>query len=101
MPFVARWPGVIEPASTCSETICLNDLMATAAEIIGVELPPAAGVDSFSLLPAFPFSDTRGEKGRSARWLLTGEGGRRNARGRGWPPPAASAGDATSNTILA
>ena len=53
VPFVARWPGVIEPASTCSETICLNDLMATAAEIIGVELPPAAGVDSFSLLPAF------------------------------------------------
>lgn len=53
VPFVARWPGVIEQAATCTETICLNDLMATAAEILGAELPPAAGVDSFSLLPAF------------------------------------------------
>jgi len=52
VPFVARWPGVIEQGAVCSETICLNDLMATAADILGAELPADAGVDSFSILPA-------------------------------------------------
>ena len=69
-----------------------------------VSTPPRkvpAPAQALSLLPAFAFSDTTAEKGSSARRFLTGEGGRRNARGRGWPPPAASTGDATSNTILA
>ncbi len=50
-PFVARWPGKIKPGSTCDDTICLNDLMATAAQIIGVKLPDNAGEDSVSILP--------------------------------------------------
>ena len=32
-------------------TVCLNDLMATAAEIVGAKLPDNAGEDSVSLLP--------------------------------------------------
>jgi len=32
--------------------ICLTDLLATVAEITGTETDPAAGVDSYSLLPA-------------------------------------------------
>jgi arylsulfatase A len=31
----------------------LGDLMATVAALIGTELPPGAGEDSFNLLPAF------------------------------------------------
>lgn len=49
-PFVARWPGRIKPGSTCDDTICLNDLMATCAEVIGVKLPDNAGEDSVSIL---------------------------------------------------
>lgn len=50
VPFVARWNGTIRPGSTCDETICLNDLIATAAEIAGTELPADAGEDSVSFL---------------------------------------------------
>lgn len=51
VPFVARWPKRIPPGSSCEATICLNDLLATAAEVIGTPLPAGAGEDSFSLLP--------------------------------------------------
>lgn len=52
VPFVARWPGKIKSGSSCDDTICLNDLMATCAEIVGAELPDDAGEDSVSILPA-------------------------------------------------
>ncbi len=50
VPFLVRWPGHIAPGSTSSETICLTDLLATAAEIVNAELPMDAGEDSYSLL---------------------------------------------------
>lgn len=51
VPFVARWPGKVRPGSVCDETICLNDLIATCADIVGTKLPDDAGEDSASLLP--------------------------------------------------
>jgi len=50
-PFLARWPGVIPPGSTCDQTIGLVDLMATCADVVGAELPDAAAPDSVSILP--------------------------------------------------
>jgi len=35
----------------CDDTICLNDLMATCAEIVGAKIPDNAGEDSVSILP--------------------------------------------------
>ena len=52
IPFLARWPGVIAPGSTSDQLICLTDLMATCAEILGTTLPASAGEDSVSILPA-------------------------------------------------
>jgi arylsulfatase A-like enzyme len=52
IPFIARWPGEIQPGTTCAELMCLTDLMATAAEIIGYKLPRDAAEDSYSMLPA-------------------------------------------------
>ena len=52
IPFIARWPGVTKPGSRCEQTICLTDLMATCAELLGVKLPENAGEDSVSTLPA-------------------------------------------------
>ena len=49
--FVARWPQVVAPSSLCQQTICLSDLLATAADLTATELPPGAGEDSFSFLP--------------------------------------------------
>lgn len=50
-PFFARWPGKIKPGSVCGDTICLNDLFATCAEIVGAKLPDSAAEDSVSILP--------------------------------------------------
>jgi len=49
--FIARWPGRIKSGSKSDQTICLTDLTATCADIMGEELPTDAGEDSFSLLP--------------------------------------------------
>ena len=53
IPFMARWPGKIKQGMLNDHTVCLNDFMATTAEIIGVKLPDNAGEDSRSLLPDF------------------------------------------------
>jgi arylsulfatase A len=50
VPFVVRWPGKVKPGSVNDHTVCLNDLMATAAEITGAKIPDNAGEDSVSLL---------------------------------------------------
>ena len=51
VPFVASWPDMVPPGSRCDQLIGLGDLMATCAEMIGVELPEGAGQDSVSMLP--------------------------------------------------
>ncbi len=52
IPFIVRWPGKVKAGSRSDETICLTDLLATCASIVGTELPNDAGEDSFTLLPA-------------------------------------------------
>jgi arylsulfatase A len=51
VPFLASWPAAIAAGKRCDRTICLSDLMATCAEIVGVPLPEQAGEDSVSMLP--------------------------------------------------
>jgi arylsulfatase A-like enzyme len=52
VPFIARWPGKIQPGSQSDELICLTDIMATAAALAEAKLPNNAGEDSFNLMPA-------------------------------------------------
>ncbi len=52
IPFLARWPDRIQAGATCDHTVCLTDLLATAADIVAAPLPDNAGEDSVSLLPA-------------------------------------------------
>jgi len=54
VPFIVRWPGVIEKGTESNQTISFTDLMATFADILNKELPDDAGEDSFSLLPVLP-----------------------------------------------
>lgn len=63
VPFIARWPGMIEPGSKCDTPFCLVDMMATFAEMASVELPQDQGVDSVSILPLMQgeSSDSRGD----------------------------------------
>jgi arylsulfatase A-like enzyme len=52
VPFLARWPGKIAAGSTCDQTICLTDFLATAAAVVDSPLSAEAGEDSVSILPA-------------------------------------------------
>jgi arylsulfatase A-like enzyme len=51
VPFIASWPGHIEYGSVSNQLISLDDLMATFAAIIGVELPKGSAEDSYNILP--------------------------------------------------
>lgn len=59
VPFVARWPGRIKAGSTCAQTICMNDFMATVADILEVSLPENAGEDSTSIMKLLTGEATR------------------------------------------
>ncbi len=50
VPFIVHWPGHIKTGIS-DATVCLTDIIATCAEIIGTKLPDNAAEDSFSLLP--------------------------------------------------
>jgi len=50
VPLIVRWPSNITPGSACNDTVCLVDLMATMADIVGHRLPDDAGEDSVSKL---------------------------------------------------
>lgn len=52
VPFIARWPGRVAPGSSYDQTVCLTDLLATCADIVGIPVPDNAGEDSVSLRPA-------------------------------------------------
>lgn len=51
VPFVVRWPGKVTPGSRYDHLIGQVDILATAAQIAGAEVPDSAGEDSVSLLP--------------------------------------------------
>lgn len=52
IPFIVRWPGKVEAGSTSDQLICLTDLFATLADILGVKAPAGTCEDSVSFLPA-------------------------------------------------
>ncbi len=58
VPYLLRWPGVVKPGSQSDEIMCLTDLLATCAAIVGAPLPDDAGEDSYNMLPAM-----RGDEG--------------------------------------
>jgi len=51
VPFIVHWPGKVNSGSISNDNICLTDLMATFAEILGQDLNEQEGEDSYSFLP--------------------------------------------------
>jgi arylsulfatase A-like enzyme len=51
IPFIVRWPARVKPGTTSDQLLCLTDIMATVASIIGAKLPRDAAEDSFNMLP--------------------------------------------------
>ena len=51
VPLIVRWPGRVQPGSVGEPTVCLTDIMATCAEVVGYDLLNDAAEDSTSFLP--------------------------------------------------
>lgn len=51
VPFVAVWPGMVEPGTRSEETISALDVVATLAAVAGQEISRDQVMDSVSLLP--------------------------------------------------
>jgi arylsulfatase A-like enzyme len=51
IPCLVQWPAKIKTAHTVEQTICLNDFMATFAEIVGCQLQDNEAEDSYNILP--------------------------------------------------
>jgi arylsulfatase A len=51
VPFVVRWPGVIEPGSTCAEPVISTDFFPMFRDILDVKGEPKGPIDGVSLLP--------------------------------------------------
>jgi arylsulfatase A-like enzyme len=102
VPLLARWPGAVRPGAVCRQTVCLTDLYATLAEVVGAEIASDQAEDSCSLLPMFRGEDVpraapvvhHSGSGmfaiRSGRWKLVlgnGSGGRERPRGQPFAQP--------------
>ena len=58
VPFLVRWPAVVKPGGRSDQVICLTDLFATSADILGKKLADTAAEDSVSFLPALKGEDS-------------------------------------------
>jgi arylsulfatase A-like enzyme len=52
VPFLVRWPSKVKAGTVSDQLICLTDLFATCAGILGTRLPDEVAEDSVSILPA-------------------------------------------------
>lgn len=84
MPFIVRWPGRVAAGTHSDQTVCLTDLMATFAEIVGRRLPGGAGPDSFSLLPVLEGRQPAGEPVRGPIVMQSGGSGAMMIRSGDW-----------------
>jgi arylsulfatase A len=58
VPFLVRWPARVKAGGKSDQTICLTDLFATTADILGKPVTTTAAEDSVSFLPALLGRDT-------------------------------------------
>ncbi|MBI5822182.1 MAG: sulfatase-like hydrolase/transferase [Verrucomicrobia bacterium] len=73
VPFIARWPGRIPAGTRAGDFIALTDMLATFAAVLGRNLGPEEGPDSFNALPAL--LDTPGRKPVRTFATFIGTGG--------------------------
>jgi arylsulfatase A len=60
VPLLVRWPGQVKPGSRSDQTVCLTDIMATCAAVVGANLPADAAEDSVNLLPILRAEEATG-----------------------------------------
>ncbi|MEM7077118.1 MAG: arylsulfatase [Pseudomonadota bacterium] len=81
IPFLARWPRAIKAGNSSAEIVCLTDLLATCAALVGASLPDDAGEDSYNILPAL-LGQTSSTPIREATVAQSGDGSYSIRQGR-------------------
>ncbi|MCB1125929.1 MAG: arylsulfatase [Verrucomicrobiae bacterium] len=82
VPFIARWPGRIQPGTVCPQLTDFADFLPTAAELSGA--PVRSGIDGVSILPSL-LGQTAGQQQRPYHyWEFYEQGGRRALRQGDW-----------------
>jgi arylsulfatase A len=69
-PFIARWPGRIEPGTVNMELASTMDIFATCLQLAGAKVPDGRVMDTYSLLPALL---GKGNVGRDTMFYYRGE----------------------------
>lgn len=102
VPFFVRWPKKIKAGRRVAEPVCLTDVLATVAEVIGEKLPDGSGEDSFSFFPQLEGKNAEKRPGvinhsasgtfaiRRGAWKLvlgSGSGGRQQPKGKRFEKP--------------
>jgi len=73
VPFIARYPGKVARGASSDALITLADIMATAASIVGVALPPNEAEDSFDFSPVLRGKpDARGRRDAAVHHAQSG-----------------------------
>lgn len=81
-PTIARWPGIIEPASQCSVPITNVDFYPTFVDVASAELPKDHPLDGESLVPLFKGTGKGKLKRDSVFWHFPGYLNQAVTRGR-------------------
>ena len=77
VPFIVKWPKVIQPGSTSDELICLTDIFATFTELTKKAMPSESGEDSVSFLSALKGEKIHGTRAGVVHHSISGHFGYR------------------------
>jgi len=58
IPLIVKWPGMIKPGTSSDKCVCLTDLFATIADVVGYKYGDNTAEDSFSMLQLWKGEDT-------------------------------------------
>ena len=84
VPMIVRWPGNVKAGSTSSHAGAFWDLMATCADIAGVEDHVPDDTDGVSFLPAVLGNSDQQEEHDFLYWAFYERGGARAIRAGDW-----------------
>ena len=82
VPFIARWPGKIQPGTTCDVPVAMWDVMPTVAEIARID--PPKDTDGISYLPALLGRTAEQKRHEYLYWEFFEQGGKQAVRWGKW-----------------
>ncbi len=65
-PMLVKWPGVVQPGSTCDQPVTSTDFYPTMLEMAGLPLKPQQHMDGESMVPLL--KGTGGQKRQAIYW---------------------------------